>query len=137
MFNVFCHCKACTRACGMSPVHLIGLPGDTFQITQGEESVQVVDGLGNMTHAKCTSCGVGIYQCPKGASFRAVFPTNFHIEEQDSRSSCLLPPELLPTSHFNYENRQYDWSDSLPKFKAFPPEGRLENNGEPSSSPES
>lgn len=125
-FNAFCHCKACSRACGMSPVHLIGFPDECFNITQGEENIQVVNGLGSMTHGKCTSCGVGIYQCPNGANFKAVFPTTFQIEDQ---KSCLLPADLLPTVHFNYENRHHDWSDSLPKFKAFPPAARVENNG--------
>ena len=34
-----------------------------------------------------------------------------------------LPPELLPTLHFYYEDRVKDMKDSLPKFKDFPAEG--------------
>ena len=84
-----------------------------------------------MTHAFCSSCGTGIYQCPSGASFRALFPVTFHIEDESNEKSCLLPPEYLPTCHLNYENRLFDWHDSLPKYKAFKSSTQVTNEGTP------
>ena len=40
-----------------------------------------------------------------------------------------LPDNLKPTAHINYENRMWDFSDSLPKFAAFPPNNQMNNDG--------
>ena len=68
-----------------------------------------------------------VYQHPEGADFRAVLPTNFHIEDG---VNCKLPKQYLPQIHVNYENRQYDAYDQLPKFKCFPPAGMMNNQGQ-------
>mmetsp|Transcript_54015 Transcript_54015/g.157704 ORF Transcript_54015/g.157704 Transcript_54015/m.157704 type:complete len:157 (+) Transcript_54015:60-530(+) len=133
--NVFCHCRACSRARGVSPVHLVAFEEPCFQITKGEEFVKVSKGLGRMTHAFCSECGAFIYQCPAGAGFRALMPTTFHIETVDPSVpcgvSCKLPPELLPTAHVHYENRLMDACDDLPKYTAFTDSPQLKNDGTP------
>jgi hypothetical protein len=127
MMSGLCHCKACSRAIGMSPVHLLLISGaESVQVTEGNELLTTTNGYGKMRHTFCSKCGCMVYQYPEGADFRAVLPTNFHIEDG---VSCKLPDKYLPKSHVNYENRQYDWHDTLPKFKCFPPEGRVDNQG--------
>ena len=88
--------------------------------------MKIVEGYGKMRHCKCTKCGCSVYQYPEGGNFRALFPTNFHIEDG---VNCRLPDEYLPKMHVNYENRHYDWYDDLPKFKCFPPQGKVDNQG--------
>lgn len=133
IFNLFCHCRACSRARGVSPSHLYAVPNEQFSIDQGEEHLQVKEGMGRLVHAICIKCGCHIYQCPDGAKFRAVLPVNFHIETPDSSNpcgvSCKLPKELLPTAHVNYENRLMDVEDDLPKYTAFSSSPRLNNDG--------
>lgn len=124
LFNMLCHCRACGRARGMTPVHLIGVSGE-FTFLEGEENAKTIKGLGTVMHTNCKNCGGGLYQRPEGARFYAVFPTSFQIESTTevesptSVPSCLLPPHLLPKCHANYENRLHNYYDSLPKFKAF------------------
>ena len=127
MMSTYCHCKACAHNRAMSPVHLIGItPPEAIEVTEGKQFLQTTKGYGRMVHIFCSKCGCMIYQYPKGAPFRAISPTNFHIEDG---VRCTLPKKYLPQSHINYENRQYDWHDHLPKFKAFPPEGLVDNQG--------
>jgi hypothetical protein len=75
----------------------------------------------------CWHLRTGIYQCPEGAGFRALFPTSFHVEDG---LSCKLPSAYLPRAHVNYENRQVDALDDLPKYRTWPSGDRLKNNGE-------
>merc|ERR1711894_203457 len=127
MFNALCHCKACCHRRGMSPTHLLGVsPASAFEITEGAELCTTSKGYGKMTHTFCAKCGVQVWQCPEGADFRAVLPTNFHIEDG---VSCKLPVKYQPKIHVNYENRHYDFHDDLPKFKCFPPNGMVDNQG--------
>ena len=127
MTSYLCHCKACSHSCGMSPVHFIRVsPASGFQFTDGADLVTTAKGYGKMIHAFCSKCGVMIYQYPDGNDFRAILPTNFHIEDGVNGK---LPEKYLPTVHVNYENRQYDWSDKLPKFKAVPPCPMVDNLG--------
>ena len=128
IMSALCHCKACCHNRGMSPVHLIGVsPPEAIEITEGKEMLTKAKGYGKMIHAFCSKCGTMIYQCPgEDAPFRAVLPTNFHIEDG---VNCKLPEKYLPKIHVNYENRQYDSCDKLPKFKCFPPNGMLDNQG--------
>eukprot|EP00035_Acanthoeca_spectabilis_P034653 m.30336 g.30336 ORF g.30336 m.30336 type:complete len:159 (+) comp6780_c0_seq1:87-563(+) len=116
IFSGYCHCKPCTRFRGVSPVHLVGVkPAIGVTVTKGKEHVKVVHDPagGKMEHGFCTNCGCGLFQSPTGAPFRAVFPTNFRFE--DGPYLCTLPPELMPTSHGNYDNRTRDFKDGLPK----------------------
>jgi len=119
MFNAFCHCKICARGRGTSPVHLIGVAPDDVKITEGTVKTFTKKGAtGNdVTYAYCGECSTEIYHGPKGAPFRAISPANFHIEDG---KSCLLPDDLKPQVHLNYENRTFDVFDSLPKYKDFP-----------------
>ena len=127
IMSALCHCKACCHQRGMSPVHLILIsPPEGLQITEGAELLTKVKGYGSLIHAFCAKCGVMVYQHPDGANFRAILPTNLHIEDG---VNCQLPKKYLPTMHCNYENRQYDASDDLPKFKCFPPQGLMDNQG--------
>ena len=127
IFNALCHCKSCSHNRGMSPVHLIGVtPPSSLQLTEGNEYLRLAKGYGKIRHKFCSKCGCIVYQYPKHANFRAILPTNFHLEEG---TDCRLPDEYLPKAHINYENRHYDRLDDLPKFKAFPPQGRVDNSG--------
>ena len=139
--NVLCHCRACSRARGASPAHLMLLPTSHLTITKGitEKKLKVCNGMGKMVHAFCTECGCYIYQFADygpAYDYRAVFPVNFHIETPDPTtpcgSSCKLPTQLLPTAHLNYENRVMDATDDLPKWTTFMSERfgpRLNNDG--------
>ena len=132
MFNGLCHCKACCHNRGMSPVHLLGItPPEGLKFTEGAELLTTTKGYGKMIHTFCSKCGTMVWQCPEGANFRAILPTNFHIEDG---VNCKLPEKYLPTAHLNYENRQYDSCDKLPKFKCFPPNGMVDNQGNDISS---
>ena len=115
--NVFCHCKACSRTRGMSPVHLLGVPTDCFEVTEGADKLKLTNFVGKLDHAFCSECGCGIYQCPRNADFKALFPTNFQISEG---ACCMYPDTLKAQAHINYENRVSDANDSLPKFKVWP-----------------
>ena len=133
VLNTYCHCKACAHNRAMSPVHLIcvtpfkyGVQAEAIEIIEGEKFLQTTKGYGKMVHTFCAKCGCMIYEYKEGANFRAIPPTNFHIEDG---ACCKLPEKYMPKSHINYENRQYDWHDQLPKFKAFPPEGLVDNQG--------
>ena len=131
IFHGLCHCRACSRARGTSPVHLIGVPASAFAIAKGEELLKTAV-RGKMTHTFCSSCGGPVYQCPAGAPFRAIFPASFEIEAPDASPcgvSCRLPETLHPKGHFNYENRLLDSSDALPKFTCFPGSPQLKNDG--------
>ncbi len=150
IFNVLCHCRPCSRARGVSPVHLYGVPEEVFAITKGEDLIKVVtcpeDQLTKsynnsrpMTHAFCSNCGSFIYQRPQGAGFRALSPVSFQIEtklsENDETNVCgvssILPEELWPMAHYNYENRVRNHYDALPKYRTFKHGGvRLTNEGE-------
>lgn len=139
LFNELCHCRACSRARGMSPVHLVGVPEASFVVDPASKAfLTTVPGSGSsaMRHTNCKSCGVGIYQQPEGKSFVATFPTTYQIEttsgEEGSTPSSLLPEYLLPRLHANYENRHFDWHDALPKYQAFPGSGpQMTNEGQP------
>eukprot|EP00658_Telonema_sp_P-2_P077642 TRINITY_DN706_c0_g1_i2.p2 TRINITY_DN706_c0_g1~~TRINITY_DN706_c0_g1_i2.p2 ORF type:complete len:108 (-),score=18.38 TRINITY_DN706_c0_g1_i2:84-407(-) len=102
-----------------------------MRFTEGEEHVRVAKGYGRMTNAFCTECGAGVYQCPEGAGFRALFPPSLSFPENEGRDEkiCQLPESLRPTRHVNYENRTHDAEDSLPKFLVFGPDGEVDNSG--------
>lgn len=119
--NHFCHCRACGRARAMTPVHLLIVKG-TPEILEGAEYVKTVNGMGKLCHTSCTKCLTGVYQGPEGAPFFAAFPSTFHIEQPngDEPPITVLPEELMPTSHCNYENRLTNFYDSIPKYKTFP-----------------
>ena len=131
IFNELCHCRACGRARGMTPVHLIGVKGD-FKILQGQAKVKTVHGIGTMRHTICSDCGGGLYQRPEGKDFYATFPTSFRIESPVAEGvpSSFLPANLQPHYHANYENRLYNFHDELPKYKAFPDSPRMTNEGQ-------
>ena len=125
--NCLCHCKACSHIRAMSPVHLILVtPAAGVKITEGSDVVMNAKGYGKLMHAFCSKCSCMLYEWPEGADFKAICPTNFHIEDG---VSCKLPKKYLPEMHINYENRHYDWNDSLPKFKCFPPDGKVDHQG--------
>ena len=125
IFNELCHCRACGRARGMTPVHLIGVEG-TFSFQKGEELMKMIPGMGSMIHAICRECGSGLYQRPQDENFYAVFPTTFQIEDG---LSCLLPDIYRAQRHVNYENRLQDSLDELPKYKAFTDGPMMTNTG--------
>ena len=42
-FNVFCHCKLCSRARGTSPIHLVGINEMNFKIIKGQEYLKTIN----------------------------------------------------------------------------------------------
>ena len=116
LFSTLCHCKTCSQSRGMSPVHVIGVtPAEGIDVTKGEDLLTLYR-KGRMYYCFCEKCGCGVFQGPDGFPFRGIYPTNFHIEQG---VDCSLPEQFLPTHHGNYENRQIDWHDPLPKYKTF------------------
>lgn len=110
LWKGMCHCRACCRARGMTPVQLLAVPVPNFKVTKGDVKV-TGSPLGAMTHAFCRDCGTHIFQCPAGATFRALYPTVFHE---------LKPHPFLfhPEKSINYENRVYDLPLSPPSTEA-------------------
>ena len=45
-FNDLCHCKNCSRARSMTPVHILGVPTKAVEITEGKELLEVRGGGG-------------------------------------------------------------------------------------------
>jgi hypothetical protein len=130
LFSGMCHCKACSRARGMSPVHLVAVGKDGLSVIKGEEFVKIGNGHGSMRHAFCSQCGTGLWQAPENGGFRALFPCTFHIGNP-AEPGCILPDKYKPSAHLNYENRLSDWNDDLPKFKTFVQAGvRMTNDGQ-------
>lgn len=140
LLNGYCHCRACTRIMGVSPVHIIGIaPRECVTFKTGSQLVKTVKGfLGDgpqMMKSFCSECGSTIYSRPDGENFVNVYPTTFWFNNgvnladrsfdevnpmPRSNGSFLLPDELKPMLHINYENRQKPFIDGLPKFKDFP-----------------
>lgn len=133
LFNVYDHCKACTRFRGSSPVHLYAVKCVDFAYTKGQDKLRVGKGLGSLRHTYCADCGSCVTQQPEGGDFQAVFPHQFHIQKPDptaaSGLSLKMPKELMPQMHINYESRIFDCSDDLPKFEGFPGSKMLCNDG--------
>jgi hypothetical protein len=78
--------------------------------------------MGSLVHGWCEDCGTRIYQGPKDSAMRAFYPINFHIEDG---KNCMIPKELMPKCHLNYENRIRDWQDDLPKYSGMGPKSDL------------
>ena len=129
LFQQLCHCRACSWAASVTPVHIVGVGISKPAYQSGEGMVVVTPGVGNMLHARCSECGTQIYQKPGGQdNFIALFPPTFHIGGDDSIDQK-LPDKYLPTIHANYENRARDAEDSIPKYKTYPPENEMNADG--------
>eukprot|EP00756_Hemistasia_phaeocysticola_P013252 Hpha_TRINITY_DN15262_c1_g15::TRINITY_DN15262_c1_g15_i1::g.64314::m.64314 len=103
MFNGFCHCTTCRVMCSSSLPHLFGVPADSFKITKGEDKMKSgKNASGKLERVFCTECGVGIYQCPIGAPFRALFPSTFDWARE--KKTPEMPAVFKPTVHMNCEN---------------------------------
>ena len=139
LFNCLCHCRVCSRARGVSPVQLIGVPTECLVIVTGEDKLKEVaapDELkSSMVSTACANCGAIVFQGPKDAPFRAITPASLKIQVEDASFpcgvSCKLPADLLPSAHINYENRLYDYADDLPKFSSMPGGAMVTNDGTP------
>mmetsp|Transcript_43301 Transcript_43301/g.65441 ORF Transcript_43301/g.65441 Transcript_43301/m.65441 type:complete len:162 (+) Transcript_43301:329-814(+) len=130
MFNALCHCKACTTVGSTTtPMHICAFPDGSYKFTSGEDKLTTYEGNGNMRIARCTECGTAVYQLPEGNPFKAFFPRLF--DGYVDGTSNKLPDALKPKAHLNYENRAWDWNDDIPKFKSFPPNDMLNNDGSP------
>lgn len=133
-FSELCHCRACSWAASVSPVHILGVESTAgmpiIEYLSGADEVVVTKGLGTMRHARCSECMAQVYQTPDvdSKSFVALFPPTFHIGGEDSVQQK-LPEEYLPQYHSNYENRARDVEDSLPKYKTFPTDNEMNNDG--------
>lgn len=141
-WSCFCHCRNCTRVRGIQSHQAIGWPIQAFAITRGEEFVKTVKTKSSLLPAIsgytlgetpaypqiytfCGECGTSIYQRLEEKDLHIfpyiyISPTLLNIENEDSSVSCgvncKLPEELLPSIHFNYENRAWDVHDDLVKW---------------------
>ena len=97
----------------MSPVHVLSTPGEVTY-TKGAENVKRFNGNGRLTFDKATCCGCSLNQGPEGAPFRAYYPRMIKSYVDGKKNT--YPADLMPTGHVNYENRQMDWADDLPKW---------------------
>ena len=117
LFSVLCHCQACTRACGSSPVHIVAVQSDSVRVVAARWArgllVRGPTGANGMTRAFCADCGTILHQGPKDAHFRGILAATL----DDVRP---MPEELRPTAHINYESRCCDARDDLPRFVTFP-----------------
>ena len=123
----YCHCRACGRAHGISPVQVALVKEENFKVLQGEELI-VESTSGKMSYRFCGKCGCAVYQWQIGQSYRSTFPATYHIESPDG-ITYKLPKELQPVMHVNYENRLLDWHDDVVKYKCFPPGPKMNNAG--------
>ena len=80
-----------------------------------------------MEHAFCDQCGCGLYQSPKNAPFRAVYPPNMRFEDGPLLST--LPDDWKPRYHTNYDNRAMDLADGLPKYMRHKTPGVIAGGG--------
>ncbi|CAB9527104.1 Glutathione-dependent formaldehyde-activating enzyme [Seminavis robusta] len=127
-FSELCHCRACAWAASVTPVHVIGVEISELDYKTGKDKVVVVNGLGKMIHGRCSQCMTQVFQKPQGENYVALFPPTFRIGGDDSLEQK-LPDYYLPRMHTNYENRARDATDSLPKFKTFPPDNEVNADG--------
>ncbi|MHC4894101.1 MAG: GFA family protein [Planctomycetota bacterium] len=122
MLSAYCHCRNCTASKGASPVHLLAISGaDSFQVEDGSGET-ATRASGRMRFTTCATCHGPVVQHPDGAPFRVVFPINLELgrgEAGEDHGADRIPDEWAPQMHLNYENRLFDWSDGLPKFKVF------------------
>ena len=117
MFNGLCHCRACTINAGAGPVHIMGVKNEYWTFIKGEDKiVKYMGHFGKMYSAKASCCGAPMYQGPEGGPFKGCYPRMFQISSGEGGKCCLLPKELMPEAHLNYENRTWNHSDTLPKF---------------------
>lgn len=101
IMNSMCHCKTCSRMRSCSPVHLILIPAEKLVFTENEDLVEEKTYEGTkMMQAVCKSCGCGIYQCPEGAPFRALFPVCFQIEQGEK--GAMLVSKSCHGSYISY-----------------------------------
>jgi hypothetical protein len=102
VFNAFCHCQMCRRSNSSSGTHLLGVPAAAFKVTKGEDNLAEYDPTEKTYRKWCKTCGAGVVQGPKGASFVATFPTNYEAVKEKFPQ----PVEDLfkPTMHVNMEN---------------------------------
>lgn len=136
--SAYCHCRICCHIHGVAALHLVVMKN--VQITEGEELTKVFQNpwpldhklypgqtADRLTYTACTDCSTVVYHLTKVTGpdgeehkFYTLFPCLFNMETKDDSVSCgvssKLPPHLQPKAHFNYENRQYDWPDDLPKM---------------------
>ena len=84
--------------------------------------------MGTIKNSFCSECGTSLFCNPDKAPFKAFFPVNFHIEEG---KCCMLPDHMKPKMHLNYENRQSDMCDDLPKLLSEPGSQACGNDGTP------
>ncbi|CAM9224495.1 unnamed protein product [Chrysoparadoxa australica] len=124
-FSMICHCKPCSRFTGSQDTHLVGISNEYFSFSSGEDKLKIYEG--KLVQAFCGECGSPIYQHPPGADFKAVYPTSFRYEQGEV--GCLLPEDYKPTARVNYENRLFDVTDTMPKFKTWPSGEKCENDG--------
>jgi len=132
MFNFLCHCKNCSESKGSSPVHLLGVIGADSLTLDEESGPTTVRESGAMRFVSCSSCHGPVTQYRDSNEFRVVFPVTLDLgrgEASDDHGADRLPDALAPQAHINYENRLFDWSDSLPKFKDYPGRTLLDDAG--------
>ena len=131
LFNMLCHCKACSRLSGVSPSHVIRVADSDFKVTLGQDNIKEVqkNTSNKMTHAICKKCDCHIFRKSYDAKFHGLLPVTFKVENnKDETSRLKLTESMNTTGHINYESRLLEYNEILPKFLKFPPKSRVNSD---------
>ena len=120
--SAFFHCENCSHWTGDAEVASVAVwDPECVEFIMGKDSIVVEKDLGDEQHIDrycCPTCSDVIYAINHLYNLTAI-----RHDVIAKSYGGELPPELLPTLHFYYEDRVKDMKDNLPKFKDFPTEG--------------
>jgi len=117
VFSGLCHCLNCRQNNGSPVLQVIGVPATSWSVTQNADKLVKHSSSERLQVLSCGLCGGPIANCPVGVPFIGTFPT---LYDQYRVKQPVLADRHKPAMHVNYENRLFDWHDSLPKFMDFP-----------------
>lgn len=115
-----CHCLSCRRAVSAPVAHLVMAAVDGHKIVQGSDCLNTHKWSDKLSMNYCNKCFQPVFQAPAGAPFIGTFGPLYEHYDQKFPKVEDCPEQIKPTMHLNYENRLYDFPDTLPKFKDFP-----------------
>merc|ERR1712086_1001056 len=147
--SFLCHCHMCRKYWSqMCPTHTLWVqPATAVSVTSGSEHVKswTVEKLSRNLRGQanvnfCGSCGtpINVEFSDPNATFTLMWPKNFSLDEwgdttgKGDKSRHGFVDMFKPRFHAHYENRSYDFEDSLPKLADIWLEGlpTMNNKGE-------